>query len=246
MSLSALYRDPQPLDAVLHRQLRLTPLSDHSAAAGLHGCFLAVAEFTTAARDYPILFVRGEVEGDERIEPVVLLGVEANENLFVDGPRWDCRYVPAYVRRYPFGTLRRPGDSEPHVTIDRWWRGFSETDGEPLYVADNQPAPRLAAALEFVANFELEAQRTFEFCDRLQALELLRPLNAEITLASGRKLGLDGLLAVDDAKLLALPDAKVVEMHRNGMLAALQAHLLSLANLQSLVERKAQRLAAAG
>ncbi|HWH81702.1 MAG TPA: SapC family protein [Burkholderiaceae bacterium] len=245
MSLSALYREPLRLDPVAHRHLRLTPLSDHSAAAGLHGCFVAVAEFTTAARDYPVLFVRGEVDGDERVEPVVLLGVEAGENLFVDGTRWDCRYVPAYVRRYPFGTMRVEGQEQPAVTIDRWWRGFSETEGEPLYVGDGQPAPRLAAALEFIANFEVEAQRTFEFCDRLQALELLRPLNAEITLASGRKLALDGLLAVDDAKLLALPDAQVVAMHRNGMLPALHAHLLSLANLQSLVDRKAQRLQAA-
>jgi hypothetical protein len=39
-----------------------------------------------------------------------------------------------------------------------------------------------------------------------------------------------------------LPDAQVLEMHRNGMLGLVHAHLLSLANMQALVERKGKRL----
>jgi hypothetical protein len=63
-----------------------------------------------------------------------------------------------------------------------------------------------------------------------------------IEFREGRQLALDGLLTVDDAKLQALPDAQVLEMHRNGMLGLVHAHLLSLANMQALVERKGKRL----
>ena len=38
------------------------------------------------------------------------------------------------------------------------------------------------------------------------------------------------------------PIVPVVEMHRNGMLGLLHAHLLSLANLQALVDRKGRRM----
>jgi hypothetical protein len=67
-------------------------------------------------------------------------------------------------------------------------------------------------------------------------------MTANLTLPGGQSLALDGLMTVDDAKLQALPDAQVIELHRNGMLGLLHAHLLSLANLQALVERKARRL----
>jgi hypothetical protein len=37
----------------------------------------------------------------------------------------------------------------------------------------------------------------------------------------------------------------VLELHRNGMLMLMQAHLMSLINVRHLVERKAVRIAAA-
>ncbi len=39
-----------------------------------------------------------------------------------------------------------------------------------------------------------------------------------------------------------LPDATVLELHRNGMLGLVHAHQMSLGNLQSLVDRKTQRM----
>jgi hypothetical protein len=230
------------LDFVKHRHLKLAPLSDHSMAASMHASFLAAAEFTAAARDFVIVFVNDAVEGRMQVEPIVLLGVTAGENLYLDGTRWDARYVPAYIRRYPFWLTQAPGIEDPVVMIDQGWPGFSEGEGDPLYAGDNQPAPRLAAAMEFITQFEVEAARTLQFCQRLSALGLLRTMTANLTLPGGQSLALDGLMTVDDAKLQALPDAQVIELHRNGMLGLLHAHLLSLANLQALVERKARRL----
>lgn len=242
MSQFALYREPVVLDVVKHRHLKLVPLTDHSMSGAMHASFLAAAEFTAAARDFVIMFVRDEGAGQSRVQPIVLLGVVPGENLFVDGARWDARYVPAFIRRYPFWTTQLEGIADPVVMIDAWWRGFSETEGDPLYVGENQPAPRLAEAIEFITNFEIEAARTLEFCDRLAGLGLLREMTANVTLPDGKKLALEGLLTVDDTKLQALPDAQVIEMHRNGMLGLVHAHLLSLANMQALVERKAQRM----
>lgn len=150
--------------------------------------------------------------------------------------------MPAFIRRYPFWVTQVDGLEAPAVMIDRAWEGFSETTGDPLYAAEGEPAPRLAAAIEFMDQFEVEASRTLNFCARLSELGLLREMTANVTLADGKKLALDGLLTVDDAKLQALPDAQVLELHRNGMLGLMHAHLLSLANMQALVERKAQRM----
>lgn len=246
MSEFALYREPVLLDVAKHRDLKLVPLADRSMASGLHASFLAVAEFVHAAREFVIVFVRNEVEGGTEVQPIVMLGVAAGENLFVEsaaGSTWQARYVPAYIRRYPFTTTRLEGQAGSAVMFDAWWKGFSRTEGDPLYESDNKAAPRLAEVVGFLEQFDLEAARTLEFCNRLVALDLLRDMTANVTLPSGQTMALGGFLVVDEAKLQALPDAQVVEMHRNGMMAMLYAHLASLDNLQGLLDRKARRVA---
>lgn len=245
---SALYRDPQLLDPAHHRALRMGALADFSITRGMHGVFITVTEMPQAALEFPLVFVNtGERDAAGRpvISPIVLLGVAQNENLYVDGPRWDARYIPAFIRRYPFltATLRNAGATG--VMIDRAWSGFSESDGEPLFESDDKPAPALKRAMDFLEMFESEAQRTRSFCNRLVELELLKEMKADATLPDGTTLSIDGFLVVDDEKLAQLPDAAVVEMHRNGMAMLLHLHLASLANMRPLLERKARRAQAA-
>ena len=244
MSSYALYRDPVVLDYTKHARLRLAPATDHSAASNMSVCFLAAAEFASAARDFVIMFSRERVGGDLQVQPLVLLGLVEGENLFLDGARWDARYVPAYIRRHPFWTTLVEGMTEPVLMIDQAWPGFSDTTGDPLYDGENKPARRLADAVQFVKQFELEAGRTLTFGQRLSELGLLREMTATVKLANGQEFGFDGLMTVDDAKLHQLPDARVLELHRNGMLGLIHAHQMSLANMQSLVDRKARRAAA--
>ena len=240
----ALYRNPVVLDRAAHRHLKMGPLIDYSVAAGLHASYLAAVEFMHAAREMVVVFVRNEA-ADNPLSPVVMMGLVQGENLFVDGTQWSAVYKPAYLRRFPFWTARVAGAEGPTVLIDTAWGGFSETVGEPLFEPDGEPTVALRAALKFIEDFEREAARTQAFCKRLAELELLREMQASATLASGLTLSLSGFLVIDQDKLMALPDAAVVELHRNGMLGLIHAHFASLANLQALVDRKDRRGAAA-
>ncbi|MDX1293453.1 MAG: SapC family protein, partial [Hyphomonas sp.] len=49
-------------------------------------------EFSELQREYPIFFMK-DAEG--AFFCVVLLGLDKGENLFLDGDRWNARYVPA-------------------------------------------------------------------------------------------------------------------------------------------------------
>jgi hypothetical protein len=245
---SALYREPQLLDPANHRRLRMGSLADFSITKGMHGVFITATEMPQAALDFPLVFIHTgdrDANGRPNISPIVLLGLAAGENLYVDGTRWDARYIPAFIRRYPFltATLRNAGATG--VMIDRAWAGFSETEGEPLFDADDKPAAALKRAIEFLEMFETEAQRTRLFCNRLLDLELLREMKADATLPDGVNLSVDGFLVIDEEKLHKLADEAVLEMHRNGMLMLLHLHLASLANMRGLVERKARRAQAA-
>ena len=241
---SALYRDPVLLEPARHRQLRIGTLADFSITRGMHGVFLAATEIPQAAMEFPVVFVHTGVRDDAgraTVSPIALLGVAQGENLFVDGVRWDARYIPAFIRRYPFLTANLRGAPAPGVMIDRAWGGFSEDAGEPLFDAELKPAPALQRAIEFLDRFETEAQRTQLFCARLTELELLKEMKADATLPDGVALSIDGFFTIDDEKLRALPEDAVLEMHRNGMLALLNLHLASMTHLRTMVERKARR-----
>jgi hypothetical protein len=243
---SALYRQPQLLDSNVHRHKKLQPLSDYSITKGMHAVFLTATEFPHAGLDFPIIFVNtGErlADGKAMISPVALLGLVANENLHLDGTRWDARYLPAFIRRFPFLTAGVQGSPSPGVFVDTSWSGFSDTEGEPLFDDAGKPTPALTRAIEFLQRFDEELQRTRLFCTRIVELELLKEMQADATLPNGESLKVEGFLTVDEDKLTKLPEATVLELHRNGMLMLIQSHLLSLINVRHLVERKAQRMA---
>lgn len=247
---SALYKDPVLLDPGQHRALRMTALSDYSITKGMHAVFLTATEFLQAGLEFPILFVHsGERDANGRLvlSPIVLLGLTQGENLCVKDTRWDARYIPAFIRRFPFLTANLKGASGPGVLIDKSWSGFGTTEGEPLFDADDKPAPALQQAMSFLEMFEQEAQRTRLFCSKLAELDILKEMKADATLPDGKTLSVDGFYTVDEDKLRELPDAAVLDLHRSGMLMLLTMHLASLANMRQLVDRKAGRdLAAAG
>lgn len=242
---AALYRQPVLLDAAAHRGKRLAPLADFSIARTLHAVYLTAAEFAHAGLDLPIIFVpTGErlANGRAMVAPAALLGLSAQENLLLDGPRWTARYLPAFIRRYPFLTAPVAGSESPGVFVDAAWSGFGDEAGEPLFDDGGAHTPALARALDFLRRFDEEARKTRLFCERLVAQDLLDDMQADATLPGGRTLKVDGFLTVNERRFAALPDDVVLDWHRSGMLMLLHAHQVSLANVRHLVERKANRL----
>jgi hypothetical protein len=244
---SALYREPVLLDPAVHRHLKMGVLEDFGITRGMHAVYCTATEFPQAALEFAILFVnagdKDPASGRPNVSPIVLLGLSQGENLLVTEGKWDARYMPAFIRRFPFLTANIKGANSAGVLIDSAWQGFSATEGEPLFGPDDKPAPALQRAMQFLELFEVEAQRTRAFCARVTQLDVLKEMKADATLPGGTTLSVDGFYVVDEEKLRALPEAAVVELHRNGMLMLLNLHLLSLGNIRQLVDRKALRMA---
>ena len=73
---------------------------------------------------------------------------------------------------------------------------------------------------------------------RLRDNELLSKINARVTAGDGQETALEGLLVVDEKKLLALDDEKSLALFRSGELAWIYAHLISIANIGTLAARQ--------
>lgn len=245
---SNLFKDPQPLDRTGHRGQRLKSRATRfDRTAGMNAMFVAAIEFIDAAREYPIVFIEAGqgADGKREVAPMAVLGLAQGENLMLepDG-RWAAKYVPALLQGYPFGLARGEGDSYL-VVVDAQAGALDASEGELLFDDEGRPSPMLEERRKLLEQIETEAQRTRLFGRALIEMELLQPMRFQATLPDGNKLSVDGFLAVDEKKFGALPEKRLAELHKNGVLAMIYAHQFSLRNMRLLVERKLARTAAA-
>jgi hypothetical protein len=241
MSDLVYYERPVLLDRDKHRQRRVRAGNSFAFAARANALVLAGVEFNEACKEYAVVFTRG---GGGKVVPVAMLGLRSRENLFLDqAGAWDARYIPAFVRRYPFVLAELPGQALG-VCIDEAYGGVNDSEGEPLFDAQGKETPFLRNAVDFLTQYQREMARTAAFCERLEQNGLLVEMNAKADLVDGRSFTVNGLLVIDEKKLMALPDAMVRTMFRAGELHLASMHLVSLSNMQRLVDRLALRKAA--
>jgi hypothetical protein len=233
LPLPLFYKAVQPLHATVHAGWRLKG-GDASFAAETPFVPIVAGELAAAARDYPVVFAA------DSAQPLAILGLE-RKNLFVDEGRWaDGTYVPAYVRRYPFGFIATRDPDGYALAIDsgsdRVVRGGG--DGEALF-EDGQPSVLTRQALEFCAAFGRDADLTALFTTALKEKDLLIDRRADATLPNGRTLGLEGFQIVDTEKFAALDDETIIAWQRQGLLALVHFHLASLERFRALLDRQA-------
>lgn len=233
-----LHKKPVALDRKAHRDWRLdTSAKDMDAMAKHNAFFVAGSEFRDACKEYPVVFVHGGTSSDGKkvVAPVAVFGLQPNQNLCIDNDQWRMRYVPAVMRTYPFA-MARVDDNRLVLCIDESWKGFGTETGAPLFNDDGEPSELTENLLKFLEGFELDVERTRHACDLLIEKDLLRDMRFDATLPDGSKLAVDGFLAVDEERLAQLPDADVVAFHKNGLMALIHGHQMSLSNMGRLVD----------
>jgi hypothetical protein len=234
-----LYQNVTPLSREAHRRLKLKPVQGFFFAAQTHWLPIAGAEFYQAARSYPIVFVNETVDGKDEIAPILLVGLEQGHNDYVDDKRqWKPdTYLPAFVRRYPFVLAVTPQkESEFTVCIDAASDALSETEGQPLLGSDGSPTPLLNELMGFMNNYAAEMRRTRRFVDAIKKLDLLEKRSAQIRAPDGSQFNLKDFLLVSEEKFAKLGAQELADLHKEGFLGLLFAHLMSLGNLPMLFD----------
>jgi SapC len=230
------YAKPEPLSVEAHGKLGADPVEKpYAFVAKTHLVPLTVTEFAPAALSYPVIFV------GENKQPVAVMGLRADENLFVgaDGEFRPEAYVPAFVRRYPFVFANDDVQKRLILCIDREAPFIREGGETPLFDGD-QPSAYVQGAMEFCNNFEQERLRTEAFGGLLKELDLLEtreavftPRNPDGTPGAPQKIA--EYFAVSEDKLKALPAKKLAELRDNGALGQIYAHLVSLLGWDRLI-----------
>ena len=236
------YETAVPITHARHGKWSLEVGQDYSFSRRVNSVPLMTAEFPSAAGEYAMVFGGA---GDAVI-PAAILGVRADENLFVssDG-KWQGRYVPAFLRRYPFVFSSREDGKTFTLCIDEGFPGFNQADrGQRLFTDDGKPTPYVDNVLKFLQQYQVEFNRTQAFCKRLKELNLLEPMQAQVSLDSGEKRLLTGFSVVDRARLKTLSSTVLADLVKSDELELVYMHLASMRNFAAMRERLAGQPAA--
>ncbi len=237
------YQTAVPVSAQRHKDWSVKAGASYRFAAGVNSVPVTAIEFAQVAGEYPIVFAGSE----SAVFPAVILGVRENENLFVDDEgRWRGKYVPAFVRRYPFVFSQDNEGKTFTLHIDETFEGCNQVNrGERLFDADGQQTQYLKTVLNFLQDYQARFRRTQAYCARLIDLKLLQPMQAQFTLGTGEQRSLSGFMTVDREKLKALPAEAIADMMRKDELECTFLHLASLRHFQDMLERFVPKPAAA-
>jgi hypothetical protein len=230
-----IYENVIPVSSARHAQSSVEVGADYAFTRNVNSVPLMAVEFPLAAAEYPIVFA-GTVEA---VMPAVILGARSDENLYLsDSGEWQSKYIPAFVRRYPFIFSNSEDGKTFTLCIDEGFSGFNkEGRGQRLFADNGKPSPYVEGVLKFLQEYRAQFLRTQTFCNKLIKLKLLEPMQAQFTLVSGEKMSLSGFMVVDRKKLNALPGEKLSELAKTDELELLYLHLQSMRNFAAVKDR---------
>ncbi|MBC9032156.1 SapC family protein [Sphingomonas sp. JC676] len=231
---------PVLLNNVDHADLRV--VLERRAAFGdtVNQAVVFPTEFEALQREYAILF-RRDAAGAWR--STALLGLDADENLFLDGERWDANYIPALMQRGPFSIgLPRPGEpGEPMIHIDLEHPRISRNEGAPLFRDHGGNSPYLDQVSGVLQTIFVGDQAGPAMFAAFERANLLEPVMLDIELEHGAHYKIPDCYTVDAQRLAQLDGPALAALHRDDFLRCAIWQSSSLENIRQLAARKERR-----
>ena len=230
------YRQIEPFEVERHGTLRFLPSPpDYRFAAGATVIPLLISELAPAIRHYPLVFLPATGDsGESGPTLAAVVGLGNGRNLFIDteGQWRSDTYIPAYVRRYPFHAMRVETQSDPILAIDASYPGAEK--GDPLMDGEGKPSSFMESMLTLTREYLATAEVTDGMVRALYQAGVME--EGEITLhaVTGQSHRLNGFLQVNEGKLRALGLDALVALQQADALGLAYAQLLSMVNFAHL------------
>jgi len=231
------------LENVTYKDLRVR--TGYSAEFGdnINMALVFPTEFSFVQREYPIVF-RKDTKGE--LQAFALLGLDKNENLFLDDSGWNARYVPAVQQRGPFliGLHEESEESvnpEPmiHVNLDN--PRISETEGEPVFLRHGGNSPFLEHVSRMLQMIYDGAEVAKTMFAAFEEAGLIEPMDLTIKLDEQTQYKLPDFFTISQDRLEALDGIVLERLNRQGYLQLAMFVANSLGNIEWLIDLKNRR-----
>jgi len=239
-----IYDNIQPLSSETHRQWSVA-VEDYSFVSHMISAPVLATEIPFAAGEFPVVFSATQREGE--YIPLALMGLKENENLFLNEKgQFKSRYIPAFIRRYPFILGGDKGNDSMALCIDVDSKAVIKdgSKGRRLFDDKGEQTEHLKEVVEFLKDYHFRAEMTKAFCTRLHELGLLEPMQANIKLkgAEETNLNLTGFYVVKREKLKAISDADALDLFKRDGLELIYSHLQSLSSFNDLIRLMSDKI----
>lgn len=230
-----IYQQAIPVSKEKHKDWSLKMQKDYSFAKDVNSVPLLSMEFAQAALEYPIVFTGSE----ESIMPVIIVGIQEQNNLYLsDTGEWLAKYIPAFIRCYPFVFSSSDEGKSFTLCIDEKCNGWNqEGKGERLFDSQGEETQYLKKVLEFLKAYQTQVQFTQAFCKKLKELDLLEPRQAQFSLNEEKKASLTGFMGVSRERLQKLSQEQIFDLMQTGSLELIYLHLQSINHFNDLREK---------
>jgi hypothetical protein len=228
-----------PVNKARHAATRIKQIEGFGFASQFHIASVMVHEFARASAIYPVVFLEDKAQDEFR--PVALMGLEQGENLFVDGQgKWQASYVPAIIRRYPFALASTGQEGQFTVCIDEGSDLVNKDDGVPLFDESGEPSQAIENVKRYLGELQQMDVFTRGFCKYFAEHNLFTPLNMRVRQGEQAR-NITGCYVVNEERLNNLSNDRFLELREKRFLPAVYAHLVSLAQIERLMQLKEQR-----
>ncbi len=236
----------QLLNNVDHATLALDTGYAAEFGDSVNQCLVFPTEFGLLQREYVILIQKNP---NGQFQPIILLGLDRNENLFLDDRRWNARYVPAMHQRGPFmiglreteigGKIER----EPMIHIDVDHPRVTSDGGVPIFLPHGGNSAYLEHSMAVLQIIHEGSEMLAPMFSVLQALDLLEQTAIRLSLSETEHYELADYYTINQQRFAQLDGDALAQLHHSGFLGAVFSIISSLSNAAWLVEMKISRQA---
>jgi hypothetical protein len=219
-----------PLDKNKHKDLRVKLSGDFAHAKDNHLAAASLREYAQIASCMPIIFIKDPKSNTTH--SVAMLGIEQGVNLFMQEGKWSGHVVPLNIQRYPFDV--RPDGEKLGVFIDEN-SDLVGKEGEALFT-DEAPSPFLENRQKLLSELANSEMATRDFVKKLEDLDLLDSIVIRAQYANGQQRNINGMQTISEKRLQDLDTDTILELHKAGYLGAIYAVLMSLGQLNRMVQ----------
>ncbi len=224
-----------PVKKEAHKNLKVSSKRNLAHVANQHLVPIHAREYAQAAASYPIVLVKDP--DSERFRSIVMLGLEAGENLYYAENKWDAIYIPQSISQAPFALGLDPEQEKTLTTcVDEESEFVGEDKEHALFDAEGNDTDFFKSVQESLGRLYDNEVLTEKFVKELTDNDLLIELELNMTLSTGEKKKLVGLFGIDEKKLQELSDDKVLDFHKRGLFVPIHAMLGSVAQINRLAQ----------
>lgn len=204
-------------------------------------------EFTQVQCEFPILFIKNPK--DQQFQSVAILGLQADENLFLTQQGWQASYIPNIFTKGPFliGFQEQIIDGveqrKPVITVDMDDKRVSQEVGERVFLEFGGNSPYLERIQTALVNINDGIEISKQMFAAFTELDLLESVTLKLDIDADNSFQLEGYHTINAQNLAALSGEDLQHLHQAGFLQLAHAAMASLHNMQKIVNLKKAQVA---